>query len=530
MASGLRLITTNPVTGSLERQEQRAERESLAETRDWERANKEAERINERSFAKRFQDNLGMGGQPQTTEQPSQPAAQVPQGQAPKLGATPQPSQPAAPQPAAQPRMSASQAAARAALATPGMGYKGAEMMISAEQSQDEIEREQMKTVLETAKTDPATALALMQQWGIDMPEAFKSLLGDRAFVSQMKQVLEQIEAQAKAQFPNEVQRARYIEKQMERATAQLVGQAHARAQGGAPAAAGGDGGQPQRQVTLRDVIAGRDFGEQIQAPYREQDVVWVDNLAYTRDQSGSLIPFNDPRTGRQMEKPPEYQTTTDRQGNLLYFDQRNPVARQMRDEFDQPVTTKAPYTPPEPKAPQTFVSNGYLYRWEGTRAVPVLDDAGNHMKADATNGKGGKSVWQTKYDAWLAQHPGDTKGALDYAVNSGGGISPPELRKFAYKVAEDQLKAEAERSFREDAITTEEIESRANGIFQYIRGGDGTQPPQQGQQQNWAMGMQGDGSQQSPFMATTQEQVDSFKANAPNGAYITVGGKTYQK
>jgi hypothetical protein len=62
-----------------------------------------------------------------------------------------------------------------------------------------------------------------------------------------------------------------------------------------------------------------------------------------------------------------------------------------------------------------------------------------NTKRADTTaaNASGKGSLWQTKHDAWMAVHPDDTQGALDYAAGFKR-MSDAELRKAAAQIAND--------------------------------------------------------------------------------------------
>jgi len=85
-----------------------------------------------------------------------------------------------------------------------------------------------------------------------------------------------------------------------------------------------------------------------------------------------------------------------------------------------------------------------------------------------------------------------------------------------------------------------EAVEAKAEQLFKVMKGrkSEATQPaPVSGSNRGQADGANdaggkpsGAGTEEDPFMATSQSQIDWFKQNAPEGAVINVNGKLYRK
>lgn len=119
------------------------------------------------------------------------------------------------------------------------------------------------------------------------------------------------------------------------------------------------------------------------------------------------------------------------------------------------------------PEKPRLIYGSGgtYEYNPNDKTTTEITSPTGNPI-ARASGGSGrGKSVWQTKHDAWLALYPGDVAGALQYA-QGGTQMRPEAMRKAARISAEKTLLADITRL---TPPTEAEIQAKANEIYAYL-------------------------------------------------------------
>lgn len=158
----------------------------------------------------------------------------------------------------------------------------------------------------------------------------------------------------------------------------------------------------------------------------------------------------------------------------------------------------------------------------------------------EISSASGGRaSVFQQKQAAWLAVHPNDHQGALSYA--SGRTVLTDTQRM---NMASQIMAREFQGQFMIDPARKQQ---RVQQIYQELMGleggGAGTMAPPPtgtpaapaapaapGQQGQAAPPMQGAGTREQPFQATTQDQIEWFKQSAPAGSVLSVEGKLYAK
>jgi hypothetical protein len=161
--------------------------------------------------------------------------------------------------------------------------------------------------------------------------------------------------------------------------------------------------------------------------------------------------------------------------------------------------------------------------------------------------------AFQVKQAAWLAAHPGDTQGALDYA---GGhrAMTEADITKSALTLAHSEANANLTLKFDQKKYQ-EFVQQRATEIATQLRQVQqaAAAPPAPGPAapagapapasaapaapagpvaNPAAVPGQppGQGTRQAPFKAANQAHVDWFKKNAKPGQVIDVGGQLFTK
>lgn len=97
------------------------------------------------------------------------------------------------------------------------------------------------------------------------------------------------------------------------------------------------------------------------------------------------------------------------------------------------------------PKRPGTVMTNEkgeVVVAPAGGGEVTPYTQGGQPLKAQkfGTTGRGGNSVYQTRYNLWLAAHPNDVNGALQYA-SGRRQLSPLEEQKIANQMAANEAR-----------------------------------------------------------------------------------------
>ncbi|MCC6775624.1 MAG: hypothetical protein IT537_03150 [Hyphomicrobiales bacterium] len=160
--------------------------------------------------------------------------------------------------------------------------------------------------------------------------------------------------------------------------------------------------------------------------------------------------------------------------------------------------------------------------------------------------GAGRQSVFQQKQAAWLAVHPNDQQGALDYA-SGRRQMSESEIAKSALSMARGELNANTMMKFRPPAEQTAFVQKRAGEIAHQIRSGFGAAPaapaaaptapaaprparPAVIGPSSATQPPPGAGTRDQPYEAATQADIDWFRANAPAGSVLRANGQLFTK
>jgi hypothetical protein len=182
-------------------------------------------------------------------------------------------------------------------------------------------------------------------------------------------------------------------------------------------------------------------------------------------------------------------------------------------------------------------------YRFDKrTGNMEPIEGGGTFTRTGTGAGGGRESVFQQKQQAWLATHPNDAQGALDYA-SGRKALSEGEVTKAALTMA--QREANANITLRFDQTKYQAfVQERATEIAAQLRSGLGAQPggaepvparqpsPGAGDPKRtgrWAQ-PPGMGTREQPFQASVQDDVEWFKNNAQPGQVISINGELYTK
>lgn len=108
----------------------------------------------------------------------------------------------------------------------------------------------------------------------------------------------------------------------------------------------------------------------------------------------------------------------------LVFYDVENPT-----NQVAGPTKTTGQYITDD-KGGVQFIQSGQ------TVSRPITTPDGQPLRGQKFGEHGGnKSVYSQKYEGWLAAHPGDMQGALDFA-NNRKAVSPMDMQKVASQVA----------------------------------------------------------------------------------------------
>jgi hypothetical protein len=200
---------------------------------------------------------------------------------------------------------------------------------------------------------------------------------------------------------------------------------------------------------------------------------------------------------------------------------------------------------PNRPRDQQQYIQ-GFIKSAQERRAQggSVSDPTMIHNVPDApvpqeisTQNRG--SVYQAKYNAWLSAHPADTNGALAYA--SGRKImTQADRMNMASQMAAREFQGQfmvdpAKKQQRTQELYQEliNLDSQPNeGVPQPSTTTPAARPaaPAPAAAPVVQSPMQGGGTREQPYEATTQEQVEWFKQNAPAGSVLRANGQLFQK
>lgn len=166
--------------------------------------------------------------------------------------------------------------------------------------------------------------------------------------------------------------------------------------------------------------------------------------------------------------------------------------------------------------------------------------------------GSGKTSVFQQKQGAYLAVHPGDAQGALDYASGKKN-LTEPEIAKASIALARQEANADATMRYDSKKLA-EHLRTRPAQIAAMIRSGFApaatapsatpapvrtapTQPAQTQRPVETPIGPssavtppKGVGTREVPFEAVSQADIDWFVANGKPGQVLRANDQLYTK
>jgi hypothetical protein len=307
---------------------------------------------------------------------PSQGAAPEPIRVAAAPMAAVQPRPRPAPQPIGDQATGLRKAVSRAQMATPGHVQAGAEGMISAQDAQEKREREELKTILNAAKSDPAGAMAMARRLGVDLPPEFQNLLADRTFTAELEAFIAAIEKG----YANETQKGEMIAQFISERAGDLQNAAHGGS--GAPAMRDyyADLGTPEAaDPTKADLVEYWDGTNMVRGTVEDSrgkpsakptapkitavgGLLWKDNL-----------PLND-EDGNQRKVPKtktKFKVVEKDGSEVWYMWDPNVGATRMEDGNEKPLTATAKPTP------KITTVKGFLFK-DGEL---IKDATGNPMR-----------------------------------------------------------------------------------------------------------------------------------------------------
>lgn len=322
------------------------------------------------------------------------------------------------------------QIVANAMMQTPGYGMEGAKLQMQQEEAE-------LKTVLNLARSDPASAIAWADANGVPMPQGMKQALADKDFADYMTRTLELYEGL----YPGN----NNIEKRFKAFMTHMAG--------------------------------------------------YMDEVAARAAQPGGVIP-----SAVQQNRP-----------DFVPGDQVDP------DMLPNDGTTQ---TAMKPFLKQQQDGSYVLIYPDGRPAVPVQFEGGESVMGPQSGSGGGKdpaNVRTIKYmiDTGIAENERQAWELLNQAKTN-----PTQRARIVNSVyqglRDDPLNAGVEQE-----VLIEEA-NRLVGLMMQ-EGAPASAPPP-------PTSVQGAGTVEDPFIATTQEQIDAIKSDPANkGKIIEVNGTKYR-
>lgn len=180
-------------------------------------------------------------------------------------------------------------------------------------------------------------------------------------------------------------------------------------------------------------------------------------------DHSGSHTKIYYPSTGQIIETPFETEASLSRQSTEKHQAAEEDIQRQNVDVArERAEHDKLQYVAGQGKDPVTGEIVPGTYQFSG-----IKGEAPRFYPGVVQTGKpgGGKTTaTEFKYNTWLAVHPGDHQGALDY-VAGHKQMAPQDIAKAAATLAQRELGSNADPA---------DLDARAKAIYKNIQSGFG--------------------------------------------------------